>query len=179
MEQSDVWVNTNGPLRCRKRSQIVMVRGISGQSRRKQKNISFNDKQMAMKKEHIRGDELVEKWPQYSKMIHDTIIAAPNDFYLIMDVQAHLKIVRYICDYYGFHHTSKIEKEVLRALPEHMQPEEGYHGPTCEDCGGLNIKVERITIRKIANRLKNTDQPLQFDIKGKEASLQPPTVYPL
>lgn len=125
----------------------------------------------------MRGDELVAKWPNYSQMIHDTIMDAPDRFYFIMDVQAHIKIVKYICDHYFYSFSREVEKKVSRALPEHMQdPNEPYHGPGCEDCGGLEITVERISIRKDVNK-HATVTPMKFNITNPTNSLQRPTVY--
>ena len=130
-----------------------------------------------------RTEDILIEWPQYSKMIHDTIMEAPDQFYFEMDNSAHRRVVHSICKHYGFTHTSEIVKTHILDQPPHIQEEiiaecGVYHpGKTqCEDCGWVELDTKRIIINK--NTLKKDVKPLEFDVESTKC-LTRPTVYPL
>eukprot|EP01115_Flamella_aegyptia_P015506 TRINITY_DN9562_c0_g1_i1.p1 TRINITY_DN9562_c0_g1~~TRINITY_DN9562_c0_g1_i1.p1 ORF type:complete len:136 (-),score=8.18 TRINITY_DN9562_c0_g1_i1:30-437(-) len=128
---------------------------------------------------------ILEKWPRYSKMVHDTIMEAPDSFYFIMDNRAHRKVVYEICKHYNFHFKTEVLRKFLRDLPlaeqEKIIQEEGcYHGHGCEDCGGVDVYEKKIIIRKNTPKTRLDVDPIDFNLDDNNTNaLQRPRVYPL
>ncbi|KAL0477297.1 uvrA [Acrasis kona] len=129
-----------------------------------------------------RKPPMVQQHPEYAKAVHKSIIEAPDHFYIEIDNGYHRKVVYEICEHYGYFFKTDLVKKVLRPLSnvEQEQLGEPYHGPSCQDCGGREVKIKRITIRKKTyNRNVKDVPPMEFQAAKETSGYRSPQVHPL